>query len=266
MPFEDFRSLILAFATADGGQEIGKVVLVLTLERADQLAVEVEQGAAGDDTSGSFEDGSARLVRPEWAGLQAARLRDNRPVTEIEDANLRVGSLASVDVAQAPAVADYRASQTRHAQAPAANVERVHVVVSQLAVARVPHPVPVVMQLGTGQGTEGRRAEKEVVIDGGRHFVCARRADRGTAAVDDAPRELHFPQFALPHVFHGRSVGAAGAVLMPALTDATGLPRNLHHPPAFANVVAHRLFNINIFAGLHSPNGCQSVPMIRCCD
>ena len=56
MAFEDFLSLILAIATADGGQETGRVVLVLTLERADQLAVEGEQGAAGDDTSGSFED------------------------------------------------------------------------------------------------------------------------------------------------------------------------------------------------------------------
>ena len=92
--------MILAFAAADGGQEVGEVVLVLALERADQLAVEVEQRAAGDDTSGAFEDRCRPWFGPERVGLQAARLRDDRLVAEIEDADLRVGRLAGVAVAQ----------------------------------------------------------------------------------------------------------------------------------------------------------------------
>ena len=63
MPFEDFCSLILAFATADGGQEIGKVVLVLTLERADQLAVEVlpQSTVAGPVPSNCVENTYVRF-------------------------------------------------------------------------------------------------------------------------------------------------------------------------------------------------------------
>ena len=35
------------------------------------------------------------------------------------------------------------------------------------------------------------------------------------------------------------------------------------HAPAFADVVADRLFDIDVLAGLHGPDGGQGVPVVR---
>ncbi len=38
--------------------------------------------------------------------------------------------------------------------------------------------------------------------------------------------------------------------------------RGLDNPPAFADVVADRLFNVHVLAGLNGPDGAQGVPVI----
>src|SRR6185295_15629762 len=119
MAFEDFGFLVLAFAAADGSQKVGKVVFVFAFEGADQVAVEIEQRAAGDDAFGAFENRAA--LEAKRRSFQAARLGNNRLVAEIENTNLRVGRLARVAVAEAAAVADDRAPEASDAQTPAAD-------------------------------------------------------------------------------------------------------------------------------------------------
>jgi hypothetical protein len=46
------------------------------------------------------------------------------------------------------------------------------------------------------------------------------------------------------------------------LAEAVGLASRLHHPPPFGNVVADWLFDVDIFARLHGPNGGECMPVI----
>src|SRR5215468_4761937 len=80
-------------------------------------------------------------------GQQAAYLEDQLTVAVVENANLRVGGLAVVDVAEATADAESRAAQLVLAQAPAGDVHLVDALVAQVAVAVVPDPVPIVVQV-----------------------------------------------------------------------------------------------------------------------
>jgi hypothetical protein len=83
----------------------------------------------------------------EWSRFEAACFGDDLFVAEVEDANLRVGCLGDIRVAEAAPLAEHAAAQAGHAEAPAADVERVDVVVADLAVAGVPEPVPVIVEL-----------------------------------------------------------------------------------------------------------------------
>ena len=111
MPFQDLGLLVFSPPAADRGQEVGKVVLTLPFKCADQLAAGIEQRAARDDALGPFKD--RRTLIAERLRLQAPRLGNDRLVAEIENADLRVGRLAGVAVAQPPAVADHRPPQAR---------------------------------------------------------------------------------------------------------------------------------------------------------
>src|SRR6266446_8633658 len=136
------------------------------------------------------------------------------------------------------------------------------VVIAELAVAGLPEPMPVVMELGTGERTHGRWTGPEIVIDIGRSLVGARPANRTSTAVHDAAGQLHFAQLALLDVFNGRGQRGVGAVLGAALADAAGFACHLYNPAAFTDIVADRFFNINVLARLHRPDGRQRVPMI----
>src|SRR5262245_3287209 len=217
---EDFGFLVLSLATAHGSEEVRKVVFALAVERAYQVAFQVKHRAAGDDALGAFEDCAPFVFVAERLRLQAARLGDNRLVAEVEDADLRVGRLAGVLVAQTAAVTYHRAAEASYAEPPAADIERVDVVVAQFAAAGVPDPMPIVVQFLPRQRNERRGALEQVVVDIRRHLIHARLANRAASAIHDAASQLDFAELALPHVFDGLSIRAAGTVLMSALTDA----------------------------------------------
>src|SRR5439155_305980 len=83
---------------------------------------------------------------------------------EIMNDDLGVGRLAGVGVTETSAVADDGPAQAGDAQTPAANIRRVNIVVPQLAVARVPEPVPVVMKLRPRQLIHRRGTGPRFVI------------------------------------------------------------------------------------------------------
>ena len=59
----------------------------------------------------------------------------------------------------------------RHAEAPLQHVQLVDALVSDLAVAEIPSPVPVVMHMALGVGAPFARANPEIVIEGRWSFL-----------------------------------------------------------------------------------------------
>ena len=53
------------------------------------------------------------------------------------------------------------------------------------------------------------------------------------------------------------------AALRAGLADPVVLAGRLDDAPAFADVVADRLFDVDVLAGLHGPDGGQGVPVVR---
>src|SRR5207237_1586944 len=124
---------------------------------------------------------------------------------------------------EAPAVADDSAAQPGDVEAPATNVRRVNVVVPQLAVTRVPEPVPVVVKLRACQRTHRRRAGPEIVVHARRDFILAGSADGIAPPIDDAAGQLHLAEFAVVNVFDGLGQRAVGTVRRSALADAAAV-------------------------------------------
>src|SRR5437867_6714341 len=219
------------------------MAFVLASKRADQFALQVEQGFAGDDSLGAKENPTAFEIRVERLRLQSARLRNDGLAAEIMNDHLRIRRFPGVRVTETSAVADHGAAQPRDAKAPTANIRRVNVVVPQLAVARVPEPVPVVMKLRPRQRNHRRRSGPEVVIHARGDFTLTGSANGTTPAIDNAARQFHVAELAVVDVFDGLSQRAIGAVLRSALADAAQLARHLHDAAAFADVVADRFLD-----------------------
>src|ERR1051326_781640 len=198
--FEDVRVEVRSFSAAHRFEEIGEVAFGLAFEGADQFAFRVEQRFARDDPFCAVENPAALESRVERFGLQPARFGDDRLGAKIMDDDLCVGRLCGVDVTETPAVADDGPAQAGDAQAPAANVRRVNVVVAQLAVARVPEPVPVIVKLGPGQLRHRRRAGPQVVIPARRDFTWPRASDGTAPAIDNAAGQLDFAEVAFVDV------------------------------------------------------------------
>ncbi len=59
---------------------------------------------------------------------------------------------------------------------------------------------------------------------------------------------------------------AAGAALRAVLDNPPVLAGGLDALAALEDVVAARLFDVNVLAGLTGPDCCQRVPVIGCCD
>ena len=87
-------------------------------------------------------------------------------VAEVEDGQLGVGRLALVLIAEAAAEADRRSLRhgaLRHS--PAGNVHLVDALVADLAVAEVPHPMPVIRHEVVAVRLHRRRTGPEIVVE-----------------------------------------------------------------------------------------------------
>src|SRR5260370_37962950 len=130
MAWKDLRVQLRNFAAARRFQEIGKVAFALAGEGADELALEIEQRSAGDDSLGPDKNPAPSELRVERFGLQPARLRHDGLAAKIVDDHLGVRRLRGVRITETPAVTDDGAAQPADAEAPAANIRRVNVVVA----------------------------------------------------------------------------------------------------------------------------------------
>src|SRR5262249_18524348 len=154
----------------DGLEEVGEVLgIAAAVPLLDHLALEREGRAAAvvrtDEIALAAVPDVADVVAALLAALrwvradrrQTADLEDQLAVAIVEDANLRVRRLAVVDVTEATADAEDALRQFGLAEAPAGLVHLVNALVAEVAVAVVPDPVPVVVQLGPHHRLERRR-------------------------------------------------------------------------------------------------------------
>src|SRR5262249_40162831 len=148
-------------------------------------------------------------------------------------------------------------------ETPAANIQRVNVIVAQFAVARVPEPMPVVMKLRTCERRHRGGPGPKVVIHARGGLTLCRSADGIAAAPHKAASQFYFTELALMNVADRLSQRAVGAILRSALANATEFARHLHDPAAFVHIVADRLLDVDILAGLHRPDRSQGVPVVR---
>src|SRR5439155_12941279 len=160
------------------------------------------------------------------------------------------------------AVTDHGAPQAGDAKTPPANINRMNVIVAQLAIAGVPEPVPIIMKARPRQRAHWRRAGPEVVIHTGRNLVLTGAADGTPPSINNAAGQLDLTELAFVHVFNGLGQCAVGAVLCSDLANAAQLARRLHDAAAFSDVVADRFLNVHVLARLHGPDRRQGVPVV----
>ena len=198
------------------------------------------------------------------ARRQPAHLEDQGGVGVIMADDHGVGGLAVVHVAEPAADGEDAGRKLLHAQEPAGDVHLVDALVAEVAVAGVPDPVPVVMQLLAHQGQLERRAAPEIVVNRGGHGLRAvHLADAGAAFVAEPAAHLDLAQVALPDPLdRGSDALAGGAALGAGLDDAVVLARELDNAAPFADVVRNRLLDVHILAGLDGPDRGQGVPVV----
>lgn len=134
--------------------------------------------------------------------------------------------------------------------------------VADVAVAEVPEPVPVVVDEVAMEGLFGGGAEPEVEVYVAGNFFVGFVADApaGFAAVAFGDEEFSV----LAAVDGGDLLGpaAAGAALGAVLDDAVVFAGGLDALAAFEDVVAAGFLDVDVFAGLASPNGDEGVPVV----
>src|SRR5262249_44657716 len=248
---------LFLLAAADRLDEVAEVVLA-TVEGLDDGPVIGERGAAGITRADQVALAAVEDVADEVVALlalevlvgsvrrQAADLEDQLAVAVVEDTHLGVGRLAVIDVAEPAAEAEDCLRQFVLAQAPAGLVHLVDALVAQVAVAGVPDPVPVVMEVLAHQRQLLRRAAPQVVVARlGDRLLAIDLADGGAPLVARALRDADFADLAGMEEGHRLAHACAGAALRAALDDLVMLPRRRDQLPAFPDVVADRLLAVN---------------------
>jgi len=148
------------------------------------------------------------------------------------------------------------------AEAPAGDVELVYALVADVAVAVVPHVVPVVVEAVFVEGTFGRGSEPDVVVDACGDFAVGVDADGVAPAVAEAAGHVDFADGAVLDVLNGFLDGGVGPDLGAVLDDAVVFAGGFDELAAFIDIMGAGLFDVDVFAGLDGPDGGEGVPVV----
>src|SRR5207244_296522 len=88
--------------------------------------------------------------------------------------------------------------------------------------------------------------------------AAAHALDRAAQGAGDADGA----EPAVAQELDGRLAAAAGADLGAGLADLVGAAGDVDAAPALPDVVADRLFDVDVLAGLHGPDGRQRMPVV----
>src|SRR5689334_20199521 len=117
--------------------------------------------------------------------------------------------------------------------------------VTQIAGAVVPHPVPFVVEAIRIKGTLGSRAKPEIVIHASGDRSIFFNTDALAQFIAEAAREANLTYFHLMDMADRLLRGFAGTRLCPCLADTPVLRRCLHQPSSLRDIVADGLFHID---------------------
>ena len=134
--------------------------------------------------------------------------------------------------------------------------------VADIAVAGVPEPVPVVLESQFVERTLRRRPQEQVPVHARRHGAVLLVSDRTAALEAQSLGHVNLTDEAALHGLHRPDLERHAAVLRTDLHDALGFIGHLRHPQAFMDVVAGRLFAVDVLARLTGPDGGQCVPVV----
>src|SRR5262249_23904527 len=227
---EDLRLVVADLHPAPGSVDVHPLRLARTAEPVAQIAVDLR--AVGVLIRGELRVGRHLIGR--FAGL-----------VETADAVRRARMLLL-------------------AEQPADRIERMHGGVSEIAGTVFPEPVPVTREVVRLDGARGRGPEPQIVVDAGRYRTVLRDANRIARAVDHGLARVQFSETAVTQELHGFRENAAAAALRSGLDDAVVAACGVDHQPPFDIVVADRLLDVDILAGLARPDRHQRVPVIGC--
>ena len=176
---------------------------------------------------------------------------------------MHIGGLAVVVPGEAITHSDHLGRYIVPAENVAEVVNVVDSPVGHLAVAPVPLPMPVVVELLSHHGCHRSRAGPEIVVDVARNRL--RRsdfADRLSSAKLGAVDPLDLAVLARLDIGGGFLHCGARAMLRAGLHNAFVLAGGIDHLAALGDRVADRLFHVYILAGLAGIDGHERMPVI----
>ena len=176
---------------------------------------------------------------------------------------LSVGRGPVIHIAQPPADTQHLGRKSGFLQCPAGDVHLVNTLVAQIAIARLPHPVPIVVEASAHERIQRGRATPQIVVYGGRRSLRAADLANGSATlVAKSAGQLDPAQLPCMQIRHGLAHSRIAAGLGAGLHDALVLAGGFNNPATFGDIVADWFFNVNVLAGLDSPDGDESVPVV----
>ena len=116
-------------------------------------------------------------------------------------------------------------------------------------------------------GIHRGRATPQIKIHGRRNrLICSNFTNAASGLVAKPTGHHDFANLATVSVFDRLSHARVTTALRTGLANPIVLARSFDNPSAFANIMAHRLFNIHIFSCLQCPYRHQRMPMIWGCN
>src|SRR5262249_19077570 len=168
------------------------------------------------------------------------------------------------------AKADDALREDRPGDHPAGDVHLVHALVADVAVAEVPEPVPAVVHQVLVIRLRRGRAQPDVEVEvawrgffGPEADIATRTLSAPAILVHQAAGDQELAVFARFGQFGQRLPRPGAATLRAVLHDAVVLAGRLDCDCPLVHVVAGRLLDVDVLAGLAGPDGHQRVPVVR---
>src|ERR1700744_4748845 len=192
--------------------------------------------------------------------------RDHAPLTIgqiiLERAVQVVWSLLIVVEHKMAADRDYFVGKAQ-THSPASKVYLVNALVSYVAVAVVPGPVPVVVEAIFCEGHLGRGSGPQVVVDALRNGLPRLLPNRVAPLIAKASSHLSFADHSVSPFLDRLADCGCGAALRSVLDDAVVALGRFDQLLALPQVVRAGFFYVDVFARLARPDCHQRVPMVR---
>src|SRR5260370_18086980 len=129
--------------------------------------------------------------------------------------------------------------------------------IAQVAVAVIPNPVPIIMEMLSHQGLDRSRAAPQIVVHRLRDRLLTIHLTNAVARfVAKGARHGNLAQLAGMEEIHRFADAGGAANLSAGLADAIAFPGRLDDPPPFADVMTDRLLHVHVFAGFLAPTAC----------